>query len=87
MSNHNDLVQQVILEIYMQLGSENAAFKQQLLNETAAAVVLQVERSTLQNWRCTGRYDLPFVKIGRLVRYRIVDLAEWIIKHRSGNEG
>jgi predicted site-specific integrase-resolvase len=31
---------------------------------------LGVSTQTLANWRCTGRVDLPFVKINRMVRYR-----------------
>ena len=32
----------------------------------------------LRVWRSTGRYNLPFVKIGRVVRYRRGDLAAFI---------
>jgi excisionase family DNA binding protein len=41
-----------------------------LLTEQQAAEVLGVKPSTLQVWRSTARYSLPFVKVGRLVRYR-----------------
>lgn len=50
----------------------------QLLTETEAAEYLDLKVSTLRVWRCVGRYDLPFVKIGRLVRYRAEDLDKWI---------
>lgn len=42
-----------------------------LLTEQQAAEVLGVKPGTLQVWRCTRRYGLPFVKVGRLVRYPI----------------
>ncbi|OCX70727.1 hypothetical protein A6M27_15700 [Acidithiobacillus thiooxidans] len=66
-----------------QLGRNEGFPHQQLLNEADAALILQVKPSTLQNWRCTGRYDLPFVKTGRLVRYRVADIAAWIAKRRQ----
>jgi hypothetical protein len=49
-----------------------------LLSETQAADLLQVAPGTLSVWRCTGRYALPFVKIGARVRYRRGDLQAWL---------
>jgi helix-turn-helix protein len=40
------------------------------LDDKAAAAYLGVKPQTLAVWRCTGRYDLPFEKIGARVRYR-----------------
>jgi len=48
------------------------------LDTHAAAKFLGVSPATLEVWRCTGRYDLPFLKVGRLVRYRETDLARWL---------
>lgn len=41
-----------------------------LLDEKQAAAALGVSANTLQVWRCTRRYPLAYVKIGRNVRYR-----------------
>ena len=49
-----------------------------LLDERAAAAVLDVTPGTLSVWRSSGRYGLPFVKIGRNVRYRRADLIAWL---------
>ena len=49
-----------------------------LLTERQAAEVLQVKPGTLQVWRSTGRYPLPFVKSGHLVRYRQSALEAFI---------
>jgi predicted site-specific integrase-resolvase len=49
-----------------------------LLNEKAAAAFLDVEPGTLSVWRSTGRYGIPFVKVGHLVRYRRTDLEDWL---------
>ena len=49
-----------------------------LLDEKAAAAVLDVTPGTLSVWRSTGRYALPFLKVGRKVRYRHSDLLAWL---------
>ncbi len=49
-----------------------------LLDEHAAAVMLDLSPDTLRVWRSTGRYNLPFLKIGRNVRYRRADLQMWL---------
>lgn len=50
----------------------------ELLDEAAAAELLGIKRQTLSVWRSTGRYGLPYVKIGRCVRYRRSDLAKFL---------
>jgi hypothetical protein len=49
-----------------------------LLNDKEAAAALSVTPGTLGVWRSTGRYQLPFVKIGRLTKYRVKDLLDFI---------
>ena len=51
-----------------------------LLDEKAAAQLLDMSPGTLSVWRSTGRYNLPFIKIGRNVRYRRADLVAWLEK-------
>jgi excisionase family DNA binding protein len=52
--------------------------KPRLLKEKEAAKVLGVKAQTLAVWRCLARYHLPFVKIGRNVRYLESDLLVWM---------
>jgi len=52
----------------------------ELLDDKAAAALLDVTPGTLSVWRSTGRYVLPFLKVGRKVRYRRVDLLAWLEK-------
>jgi excisionase family DNA binding protein len=49
-----------------------------LMNEVQAAAILDTRVGTLQVWRSTGRYKIPFIKIGRNVRYKRSDLEAWI---------
>ncbi len=51
-----------------------------LLDEAQAAELLTVAKGTLGVWRSTGRYALPFMKVGRRVRYRRTDLLAWLEK-------
>ena len=41
-----------------------------LLTTREAAAMLDVSAQTLEVWRCTKRYPLPYLKIGHNVRYR-----------------
>lgn len=52
-----------------------------LVDETVAAQILDVTPGTLQVWRSTGRHSIPFVKVGRNVRYRRTDLEAWLRSH------
>lgn len=52
----------------------------ELVDEREAARVLDTAPGTLSVWRSTGRYALPFVKVGRNVRYRRSDLIAWLEK-------
>ncbi len=49
-----------------------------LLTPSEVAAVLKVSVSTLAVWRCTKRYALTFIKVGRSVRYRATDLAAFV---------
>jgi excisionase family DNA binding protein len=50
----------------------------EFLGTKDAARVLGVQPGTLEVWRSSGRYDLPFIKVGRCVRYRRADLDHWL---------
>lgn len=49
-----------------------------LLTRQQAADFLGCKASTLAIWKCTKRYPLPYVKIGKNVRYKLSDLIEFI---------
>jgi hypothetical protein len=49
-----------------------------LLDEQTTASLIGVAPSTLAIWRSSKRYPLPYVKCGRLVRYREEDVAAFI---------
>ena len=48
------------------------------LTSTEAANILGVTDGTLAVWRCTKRYRLPFVKVGRKIFYRCEDVKAFV---------
>ena len=52
--------------------------KPNLLTSEQAADYICVAPDTLAVWRCTNRYDIPYIKIGRKVRYNELDLLAFI---------
>jgi hypothetical protein len=49
-----------------------------LYTEAQAASYLGVKPASLQVWRSTKRYQLAYVKVGRLVRYRLSALQAFL---------
>jgi excisionase family DNA binding protein len=62
-----------------------------LMTRCEAASLLGVRPQTLAAWASTKRYPLPYVKVGRLVRYRRDDLLAFLssrtISECSGDHG
>lgn len=56
-----------------------------LLTEQQAAEYIGVAPATLSVWRSTGRYNLPFLKIGHKVRYRLNALDAWLKSRERAN--
>ncbi len=57
-----------------------------LLTRKEAATYLGASEHTLAVWASTGRYGLPYVKVGRLVRYRRDDLDAFIARNTIAAE-
>jgi excisionase family DNA binding protein len=55
-----------------------------LLTPSETAAILGVSVGTLQIWRTTRRYPLPYVKSGRLVRYRAEAVQAFIESRTVG---
>lgn len=56
-----------------------------LLKPQEVAEMLGVSVETLNVWRATNRYPLPYVKAGRLVRYRPDDVNTFIESRLQGS--
>lgn len=49
----------------------------ELLTEREVAQILGVKPQSLAVWRLRGK-NLPFLRVGRLVRYRKSDIEKWL---------
>ena len=49
-----------------------------------AAAYLTIAKSTLNIWRISGGHGLPFVKLGRSVRYKKSDLDAYLKRQTIG---
>lgn len=60
-----------------------------LLTDEEAAYLLDLEPESLAVFRSTGRHQIPYIKIGRNVRYRRSDLEAWLVSrtHTNGVTG
>lgn len=57
-----------------------------LFTRKEAAIYLGVKPETLDNWACTKRYGLKFIKVGRLCKYRKEDLDAFLNQRTINNE-
>jgi len=55
-----------------------------LFDNDAAAAYLGVTPRTLEVWRCTKRHQIPYIKVGRLVKYRQTVLDTWLAAQTVG---
>jgi len=55
-----------------------------LLTKEQVSEILGITVGTLAVWRTTKRYNLPYVKSGRLIRYREEDVQAFINSRIQG---
>jgi len=66
---------------------EAARTLSEMLTTEQAAKYLGLKPSTLAIWRSTGRYPVPFVKVGRNTRYRKADLDKFLEQRTIAHTG
>jgi excisionase family DNA binding protein len=49
-----------------------------LLTTRQAAKLLRLSENTLEVWRVTKRYPLPYIKVGRAVRYSRASILKFL---------
>ncbi|HHT9126696.1 MAG TPA: helix-turn-helix domain-containing protein [Candidatus Brocadiia bacterium] len=63
--------------------SEEISKQKQLLDTKEAAELLGISRNTLYEW--VVQKKVPFIKVGRLTKFRLEDLEAWL-RHRTQQE-
>ena len=53
-----------------------------MLTTKEAAEFLGIRPSTLNVWRSTGTVNVPYIRVGTAIRYRLSDLEEYVSKRR-----
>ena len=69
-------------EIHQTFKRREEMCRPSLLDEREAGEVIRVKPSTLSVWRCTKKYNLPYVKMGGRVYYVLADLLAFVESRR-----
>jgi len=56
-----------------------------LLTQREAALALRLSERTLERWRCSGKVDLPYVKLGGVIRYQLENIQRLIASRTIRN--
>lgn len=60
------------------MGNQNKPNLNTLITPDETAAILGVSPGTMMVWRSTGRWNLPFVKVGSRVMYNPDDIQKFI---------
>lgn len=74
---NDQAIKDIIQCICAQLGYERPPVN---ITPAETSQILGATVGTLEVWRSTGRYNLPFIKVGRLVRYPLRGVAEFLAR-------
>ena len=58
-----------------------------ILTREEAAIYLGIAPKTLANWASNGKVQIPYSKVGKLVRYRIADLDIYLESNKMLHTG
>ena len=66
------------------MATDQSTWPAGLLTTPKAAAALGVSEQFLEQDRLTRRHGVPFVRVGRAIRYRQADLDAWVERHAVG---
>ncbi len=58
--------------------SNNNSLNNNLLTRKQVANMLGIKETTLAVWACTKRYKLPYIKVGKSVRYKLAYIEAFL---------
>lgn len=53
------------------------------LNQKEVSAILGVKVITLNHWRCIKRYNIPYIKIGRVILYPEQEFKVWLNQYMN----
>lgn len=77
-SNKVVLHDELRAKILERIEKAQAKNKDLMLSREEAAIFLNVKIGTLAMWKSCKRYGLPYIKVGRYIRYRSSDLIKFL---------
>lgn len=48
------------------------------LTQKEVSKILDVKVTTLNSWRCSRKYNIPYIKLGRVILYPSVEFYAWL---------
>lgn len=57
-----------------------------LMNQKEAAAYLGTTVKSLNTWRARGKYNIPYVRWGKNIRYKKESLDAWIMEHTTNGQ-
>jgi excisionase family DNA binding protein len=62
---------------------EHSTTDDMLLTTKQVADILQLGKTTIERWRRNKMENLPYVYVGKKIRYRLGDLRTWILEKKQ----
>lgn len=60
----------------------NEAPDETRINNRQTSLLTGLAESTLEQWRCTRRVEIPYFKLGKSIRYRLGDVRRFMEQSR-----
>ncbi|MDO6461921.1 hypothetical protein Q4485_14515 [Granulosicoccaceae sp. 1_MG-2023] len=84
MEVHENKIQILINEISQALGYQKPPV---FIAPSEVAELGIASEHTLACWRSTGKRNLPFTKVSRCVKYRLADVAAYLVERTGTHTG
>lgn len=78
-----ELIELIRAELDSRAIGSNTTSVDVLVDERELAIRLRIPVRTLQHWRLLGRGGPPYRKVGRAVRYSLVEVDAWEKKRQA----
>lgn len=79
----NSLSDQLVVELLHPPSIRCLPKDKEFLSRQELADILNVPVPTLASWAYTGKPELPFVRLGKLIRYRVSDVERFLEENTS----